>query len=105
LSHSSSPVLCWIFSFFAALGFELKVWTQGLHLEPLHQPSFCEGFFKIGSCGRNYVPELASSRGPPDLGLLSNWDYRHEHQLLATKKHLSWLKVALMPLSRQTIVR
>jgi hypothetical protein len=25
-------------------------WTQGLHLEPLHQPYFCEGFFEIGSC-------------------------------------------------------
>jgi hypothetical protein len=24
-------------------------WTQGLHLEPLHQPYFCEGFFEIGS--------------------------------------------------------
>jgi hypothetical protein len=23
--------------------------TQGLHLEPLHQPYFCDGFFKIGS--------------------------------------------------------
>jgi hypothetical protein len=23
----------------------------GLHLEPLHQPYFCEGIFKIGSCG------------------------------------------------------
>jgi hypothetical protein len=22
-------------------------WIQGLHLEPLHQPCFCEGFFKI----------------------------------------------------------
>jgi hypothetical protein len=22
---------------------------QGLHLEPLHQPYFCEGFFEIGS--------------------------------------------------------
>jgi hypothetical protein len=25
------------------------IWTQGLHLEPLHHPYFCEGFFKIGS--------------------------------------------------------
>jgi hypothetical protein len=25
-------------------------WTQGLHLEPLHHPHLCEGFFKIGSC-------------------------------------------------------
>jgi hypothetical protein len=27
-----------------------RVWTQGLHLEPLHQPYFCEGIFEIGSC-------------------------------------------------------
>jgi hypothetical protein len=25
------------------------VWTQDLHLEPLLQPSFVMGFFKIGS--------------------------------------------------------
>jgi hypothetical protein len=26
-----------------------EVWTQGLHLEPLHQPFFVKGFFKLGS--------------------------------------------------------
>jgi hypothetical protein len=26
-----------------------RVWTQGLHLEPLHQPFFMMGFFKIES--------------------------------------------------------
>jgi hypothetical protein len=31
--------------FFAVLGF----WTQGLHLEALHQPFFVKGFFKIES--------------------------------------------------------
>jgi hypothetical protein len=25
------------------------IWTQGLHHEPLHQPFFVMGFFKIGS--------------------------------------------------------
>jgi hypothetical protein len=24
-------------------------WTQSLHIEPLHHPYFCEGFFEIGS--------------------------------------------------------
>jgi hypothetical protein len=33
------------FFFFCSTG----VWTQDLHLEPLHQPYFCEGFFEIGS--------------------------------------------------------
>jgi hypothetical protein len=26
------------------------VWTQGLHLKPLHQPFFVKAFFEIGSC-------------------------------------------------------
>jgi hypothetical protein len=25
--------------------FDTGVWTQGLHLDPLHQPFFCDGFF------------------------------------------------------------
>jgi hypothetical protein len=38
--HSSS-----LFFFFA-----LRFWgLKGLHLEPLHQPYFCEEFFEIGS--------------------------------------------------------
>jgi hypothetical protein len=45
---SSQSVACLlIFFFFSATG----AWTQGLHLEPLHQPFFVKGFFKIGSCG------------------------------------------------------
>jgi hypothetical protein len=32
--------------FFGSTG----IGTQGLHLEPLHQPFFVLGFFKIGSC-------------------------------------------------------
>jgi hypothetical protein len=32
-----------------------SAWTQGLHLEPLHQPFFVMGFFRIGSC-KVYVP-------------------------------------------------
>jgi hypothetical protein len=34
-----------IFFFFGCAG----AWTQDLHLEPLHYPYFCEGFFEIGS--------------------------------------------------------
>jgi hypothetical protein len=35
------------FFFFCSAG---GTWTQGLHLEPLHQPPFfCEGFFEIGA--------------------------------------------------------
>jgi hypothetical protein len=33
-------------------------------------------FFKIGFA--NYLPRLASNLNPPDLCLLSSWDYRGE---------------------------
>jgi hypothetical protein len=45
--------------------------NSGLHLEPLHQPIFVWGIFKIGSCGIN-CPGLASNRDPPDFCLLSS---------------------------------
>jgi hypothetical protein len=41
-------VLASIFFFF--LFCSTGVWTQGLHLEPLHQPFFVKRFFEIGSC-------------------------------------------------------
>jgi hypothetical protein len=41
-SHSVSPFLHLFFC-------GAVVWTQGLHLESLHQPFFLMGFFKIGS--------------------------------------------------------
>jgi hypothetical protein len=31
----------------------------------------------------NYLPGLALNRDPPDVCLLSSWDYRHEPQCLA----------------------
>jgi hypothetical protein len=46
-----------------------RVWTQGLHFEPLHQPIVVMGFVKIGS---RYLPRLASSLDLPDLCLLSS---------------------------------
>jgi hypothetical protein len=36
--------LLFFFFFFCSTG----AWTQGLHLEPLHQPYACKGFFMIG---------------------------------------------------------
>jgi hypothetical protein len=51
------PTFCFIDSFISLI-FALKFFfffntrasTQGLHLEPLHQPYFCEGCFEIRSC-------------------------------------------------------
>jgi hypothetical protein len=34
-----------LYSFFCST----RAWTQGLYLEPLHQPLFCDGIFQIGS--------------------------------------------------------
>jgi hypothetical protein len=38
------------FLFFFFFTCSIGAWTQGLHLEPLHQPCFCERFLEIGSC-------------------------------------------------------
>jgi hypothetical protein len=43
----------------------------------------------------NYFPGLASNRNPPDLCLLSSWDYSHESQPYPSKnslKMIMWLK-------------
>jgi hypothetical protein len=45
-SKLSAQIFCWFFSFFGGTG----DWTQGLHLELLHQPYFYESFFEIRSC-------------------------------------------------------
>jgi hypothetical protein len=68
--------MCFLFiSLFCGTG----VWTQSLHLRPLHQPIFVMNFFfKYGLL--NYLPRLASSCDPPDLWLLNSWDYRREPQ-------------------------
>jgi hypothetical protein len=65
------------FFFFCSTG----AWTQGLHLEPLHQP-FMLGIFKIGSRRINCLG-LASNRDPPDICLLSSSDYMVSHRCLA----------------------
>jgi hypothetical protein len=45
LNHSSRPVFC-VFCFVLFWFFcSTRVWTQGLHPEPLHQPFFCDRFF------------------------------------------------------------
>jgi hypothetical protein len=60
-------------SFFCCPG----AWIQGLHLEPLHQPFVCVlDIFKKGS--HELLPGLALNVHPPDLCLLSSYDYRLE---------------------------
>jgi hypothetical protein len=38
---------------------------------------FCSGYFGDGGLA-NYLPRLALNQSPPNLSLLSSWDYRHE---------------------------
>jgi hypothetical protein len=62
------------FFFFAVPGFELRAYTLSNSTSPI----FVKGIFELGSL-LNYLPGLASNRDPPDLCLLSSWDYRREH--------------------------
>jgi hypothetical protein len=56
---------------FFFLFFSIGAWTQGVHLQPLHQPYvFCEEFLKMES--HKLFPGLALSCNPPDLCLLSS---------------------------------
>jgi hypothetical protein len=41
------------------------------------------GIFEIGSC-KLFAPGLALNCDPPDLCLLSSWDYRRDHQCPAS---------------------
>jgi hypothetical protein len=57
------------FFFFCGTG----AWTQNLHVEPFHQPYFCEGFFEIGSqalfAWTGFKPRSSWSLPPEYLGL------------------------------------
>jgi hypothetical protein len=59
-------------SFFWGTG----AWTQGFHLEPLHQTLFLSVFSIWVSW--TICLRLALNHDPPDLCLLSSWDYRRE---------------------------
>jgi hypothetical protein len=47
------------------------VWTQGLHLEALHQSFFCDGIFQDRVL-ETICPGLALNQDPADLYLLSS---------------------------------
>jgi hypothetical protein len=63
--------LHWIY--FALFFVRTGIWTQGLHLELLHQPFFVMVFFKIGShelfAQAGFKPWLSWSLPPKQLGL------------------------------------
>jgi hypothetical protein len=64
---SPRPESFFLFFFGAVLGLELRAYN----LEPLHQPLFCEDFFR-DRVSRNYLPGLALNCDPPILYLLSS---------------------------------
>jgi hypothetical protein len=57
---------------FAVLGLELRAFT----LSHSTSPTFVKGFSRQGLV--NYLPGLALNHDPPDLCVLSSWDYRRE---------------------------
>jgi hypothetical protein len=61
-----------LFFVFAVLGFELRAYTLR-HSTSLFV--YVMGFFKVGSC--ELFAQLALNHDPPDLCLLSSWDYRY----------------------------
>jgi hypothetical protein len=68
----------------ATFFFCTETWTQGFHLESLHQPYFCEGFFLIGSHGTIFPGWLQTA-----IFLISaSWEARitgmnHQHPAAA----------------------
>jgi hypothetical protein len=73
-SHPNSFVTIWQSPFFGGTG----VWTQGLYLEPLHQP-----FLLWWDCFQDRVSQticlgLALNHDPPNLYLLSSQYYKCE---------------------------
>jgi hypothetical protein len=65
-SLACNPI-CHFFFFFFFGG--TGVWTQGLHLELLHQPLFCDCFSR-DRASRTISLGLALNHDPPDLCLL-----------------------------------
>jgi hypothetical protein len=63
-----------LFFFFAFLGLELRAYT----LSHSTSPAFlCDGIFR-DRVTQTILPRLALNLDPPDLCLLSSWDYRYE---------------------------
>jgi hypothetical protein len=66
-AHGLTLAMLRLSTFFSFLFLQYWGLTLGLHLEPLHQPYFCEGFFKLGSCelfawvGFNWDPLISAS--------------------------------------------
>jgi hypothetical protein len=69
--------------FFVVLVFELRTYTLSFSTSPF----FVLCIFETGSL--ELFPRLALNRDPPDLCLLSTWDYRCEPPHLACKSSFS----------------
>jgi hypothetical protein len=105
LSHTPSPFLvlvCFWDFFFLGVGwwcvlmeleFELRASPFLYHLSHISS-SFHSGYFE------NCLPRLGSNQNPPDLCLLSSWDYRCEQLVPGSKAILyhckEWLDSSLV---------
>jgi hypothetical protein len=71
-------ILSFLLFFWSVVGFELKASCLLSFTTRVTPPAlFGLGIFEIGGLV-NYLPGLASNCDPPDLCLLSSWDYRCE---------------------------
>jgi hypothetical protein len=57
LYPSHSPKILFNFLLYFIYFWSTGAWTQGLHLEPLHQPCFCDAFF-WDRVSQDYLPRL-----------------------------------------------
>jgi hypothetical protein len=76
---SSSSVFYLFILFLVGQGFELRIScckAGALLLEPHDQSSLLWLFWRCGLL--NYLPGLSLNSNPPNLSLLSSWDFRHE---------------------------
>jgi hypothetical protein len=68
---------CGFFFFFSSLlRLELRAYILSYFTNPFFVMDFF--FFFFGDKVSSYLPGQASNHNPPDLFLLSSWDYRRE---------------------------
>jgi hypothetical protein len=90
----------WVnFFFILIFFFRTMVWTQGLHLEPIHQPFFVMDFFEIGSselfAWAGFELHSSWSLSPEQLGLQA-WATSTRQSFFIIIKKIKILKLNIL---------